>query len=169
MYFCAIDAKHHSYSQLITKLSNLKQNMGYIYIYVARSCSQHLKGFSFNHRLINVSNEKLNASICCERHIIQSVEETHAQLGDAIILSKLDANTGFWQIKLASESALLTTFITPFGHYSFKQLPFGISSAPKIFQRRMSEILNGIKGTVCMMDDVLVFGKDKEEHNKRLN
>ena len=115
---------------------------------------------------ICVDLTKLNASVCRERHILPSVEETLAQLGDAKVFSKLDANSGFWQIKLASESALLTTFITPFGRYCFKRLPFGISSAPKVFQRRMSEILNGIEGTVCMMDDMLVFGKDKEEHNR---
>ena len=111
---------------------------------------------------------KLNASVCRERHILPSVEETLALLGDAKVFSKLDTNSGFWQIKLARESALLTTFITPFGCYCFKQLPFGISSAPEVFQRRMSEILNGTEETVCMMDDVLVFGKDKEEHNRRL-
>ena len=117
---------------------------------------------------ICVDLTKLNANVCQERHILPSVEETLAQLGDAKVFSKLDANSGFWQLKLASESALLTTFITPFGRYCFKRLPFGISSAPKVFQRRMSEILNGIEGVVCMMDDVLVFGKDKEEHNRRL-
>ena len=115
---------------------------------------------------ICVDFTKLNASVCRERHILPSVEETLVQLGDAKVFSKLDANSGFWQLKLASESALLTTFITPFGRYCFKRLPFGISSAPEVFQRRMSEILNGIEGVVCMMDDVLVFGEDKEEHNR---
>ena len=115
---------------------------------------------------ICVDLTKLNASVCRERHILPSAEETLAQLGDTKVFSKLDANSGFWQLKLASESALLTTFITPFGRYCFKRLPFGISSAPEVFQRRMSEILNGIEGVVCMMDDVLVFSKDKEEHNR---
>ena len=100
---------------------------------------------------ICVDLTKLNASICQERHILPSVKETLAQLGDAKVFSKLDANSGFWQLKLASESTLLTTFITPFGHYCFKRLLFGISSAPEVFQRRISEILNGIEGVVCMM------------------
>ena len=97
---------------------------------------------------------KLNASVCRERHILPSVQETLVQLKDAKVFSKLDANSGFWQIKLASESALLTMFITPFGSYCFKRLPFGILSAPEVFQRRMSEILNRIEGAVCMMDDI---------------
>ena len=58
-----------------------------------------------------------------------------------------------------SESALLTTFITPFGRYCFQHLPFGISSAPEHFQRHMQEILEGVQGVVCLMDDVLVIAQ----------
>jgi len=47
-----------------------------------------------------------------ERHIIPSVEQLLAQLGDAQVFSKLDANSGFWQVKLDQASAILTTFIT---------------------------------------------------------
>jgi len=46
------------------------------------------------------------------------------------VFTKLDANAGFWQIKLSEESALYTTFITPFGKFCFKRLPFRITSAP---------------------------------------
>ena len=91
-----------------------------------------------------------------------------AQLSGARVFSKLDANSGFWQIPLAPESALLTTFITPFGRYCFHRLLFGITSAPEHFQRRVSEVLTGIEGVVGMTDDVLVFGKNQEEHNKHL-
>ena len=81
---------------------------------------------------------------------------------------KLDANSSFWQIPLSEESRLLTTFITPFGRYAFNKLPFGISSAPEIFQRCMNRIVQGLEGVVCQMDDILVFGKDEGEHRKRL-
>ena len=73
------------------------------------------------------------------------VDEILAQIQGARIFSKLDANSGFWQIPLAEQSQLLTTFITPFGRYRFKKLPFGISSAPEHFQRRMNQILEGIE------------------------
>ena len=91
-----------------------------------------------------------------------------AQLSEAAVFSKLDANSGFWQIPLDEESHLLTTFITPYGRYAFNKLPFGISSAPEVFQRRMSRILEGLEGVVCQIDDILVFGKDQEEHDRRL-
>ena len=50
-----------------------------------------------------------------ERHILQSVEQILAQIGESTIFSELDADAGFWQIKLSRQSALLTTFITPYG------------------------------------------------------
>ena len=65
-------------------------------------------------------------------------------------------------------SHLLTTFITPFGRYCFNVLPFGITSAPELFQRRISSVLQGLPGVVCMMDDVLIFGKNQGEHNTHL-
>ena len=53
-----------------------------------------------------------------------------AQIGGAQYFSKLDANSGYWQIELGLKSAKLTTFITPFGRFCFNRLPFGITSAP---------------------------------------
>ena len=110
----------------------------------------------------------LNKSVRRERHPLPAVEQSLAQLAGACVFSTLDANSGFWQIPLDRESALLTTFITPFGRYCFHRLPFGITSAPEHFQRRMSEILSDLEGVVCMMDDVLVHGQTSEEHDKRL-
>ena len=111
---------------------------------------------------------KLNQSVQCERHPLPSVDQVLGQLAGANILSKLDTNSDFWQVPLAQESALLTTFITPFGCFCFHRLPFGISSAPEIFQRMMSQMLVGLPGTVCMMDDILVFGATQEEHDDHL-
>ncbi|KAL6490170.1 hypothetical protein MHYP_G00005150 [Metynnis hypsauchen] len=89
-------------------------------------------------------------------------------LAKSTVFSSLDAESGFWQIPLEENSARLTTFITPLGRYCFKRLPFGITSAPEIFQRKMSELLHGHEGTVVYMDDILVFGETQEIHDQRL-
>ena len=106
--------------------------------------------------------------MCRERHILPSVEQVLAQIGNAKVFSKLDANSGFWQIELVPESAKLTTFITPYGRFCFNRLPFGITSAPEHFQHRMSEILQGLNGVVCLVDDILVYGTTQEEHDTHL-
>jgi len=91
---------------------------------------------------ICVDLTKLNRSIYYhEQHILPSIEQILAQLKGAKIFSKLDANSDFWQIKLSAQSALLTTFITPMGRFGFNRLPFGITSAPDYYQKRMSHIL----------------------------
>ena len=66
---------------------------------------------------IYVDLTKLNGSVRRERHILPSVKQTLAQIGGAKYFSKLDANSGYWQIELDPESAKLTTFITPFGRH----------------------------------------------------
>ena len=117
---------------------------------------------------ICVDLTRLNESVCREHHLLPTVEEALAQIGGAKVFSKLDANSGFWQIELSNNSAPFTTFITPFGRFCFKRLPFGITSAPEFFQKKMSELLTGLEGVVCLMDDILVGGKTQQEHNDRL-
>ena len=83
---------------------------------------------------------KLNESILREYHPLPLVDHTLAQLAGATSFSRLDANSGFWQIGLSPESAKLTTFITLFGKFCFNRLPFGISSAPEHFQKRILQV-----------------------------
>ena len=97
-----------------------------------------------------------------------SVDHTLAQLSNAKVFSKIDANSGFWQIELSKQLALLTTFITPFGRYCFNRLPFRISTAPELFQKRMSMALEGLDGVAYLIDDILVHGSMQEEHDRRL-
>ena len=56
----------------------------------------------------------------------------------------------------------------PFGPFCFQRLSFGITSAPEFFQKKMSSILSDLKGVVCMIDDVLVYGSSHKEHDDRL-
>ncbi|XP_064475825.1 uncharacterized protein LOC135389723 [Ornithodoros turicata] len=111
---------------------------------------------------------KLNKAVQRERYTLPTVEQILGQLSGAKVFSKLDATLSFHQVRLEPESEEFTTFITPFGRYCYRRLPFGIASAPEFFQRAMSRIVEGLPGVVCMIDDVLVFGVDKAEHDARL-
>ena len=59
---------------------------------------------------------------------------------------------------LDDESSYLTTFHTPFGRYRWRRLPFGISSAPEVFQRRMHQLIEGLSGIEVVADHFLVIG-----------
>ncbi|XP_046575408.1 uncharacterized protein K02A2.6-like [Haliotis rubra] len=92
---------------------------------------------------IRVDLRQLNLSVSRERHMFPTVDHTLGQLANAKVFTKIDANSGFHQIKLTENSALLTTFITPFGRYCYTRLPFGITSAPEYFQKQVSSLLDG--------------------------
>ncbi|UYV81475.1 K02A2.6-like, partial [Cordylochernes scorpioides] len=117
---------------------------------------------------ICVDLTKLNQYIRRENYPLPATEHILGQLGNTCYFSKLDANSGFWQFGLAKESQKLTTFITPFGRFFFKRIPFGKTSAPEIFQRKMTQLLGKIEGVVCFMDDIVVYGSSLEEHNERV-
>ena len=91
--------------------------------------------------------------------MMPAVDQRLAQLAGAKVFTKLD---GFWQIPLSPESALLTTFVTPFGHFCFHRLPFGITSAPEHFQHHMSETLSRLSGVACLID-VLPYTRTSSE------
>ena len=110
----------------------------------------------------------LNKVIQREHCPLKTVEEVAANLGNVKIFTTLDATSGFYQTKLAEESTWLTTFNTLFGRYKFERLPFGIVSAPEVFQRNLAQTFEDIEGCEVIVDDLLVWGKDEEEHNQRL-
>ncbi|XP_062713235.1 uncharacterized protein K02A2.6-like [Aedes albopictus] len=87
-----------------------------------------------------------------------TLDEILPELGKAKIFSTVDAKKGFWHVELDERSSKLTTFWTPFGRYRWTRLPFGISSAPEIFQMKLQEVIQGLDGVECLADDLLVYG-----------
>ena len=100
----------------------------------------------------------LNKAIKRSHFPLPTIEETVQNIGNARVFSVVDAKDGFWQIKLTDKSSYLTTFNTPFGRYRWLRMPFGINSAPEEFQRRMTELVEGLNGVKVVMDDILIYG-----------
>ena len=70
-------------------------------------------------------------------HPMPTIEEVASRLRGAKVFTSLDVSIGFWHVVLDEESWFCTTFNTPFGRYHWKRMPFGIRSAPEVFQRKM--------------------------------
>ena len=110
----------------------------------------------------------LNRAIKRPKYQMPTLEEILPTLSKAKIFTVLDAKEGFYQVKLDDNSSYLTTFWTPFGRYRYLRMPFGISSAPEEFQRRMHTTLQGLSGVEVIADDILVYGcGDTEEEYQR--
>ena len=100
----------------------------------------------------------LNTAIKRSHYPLRTVEDVTSRLTNAKVFSVLDAKTGFWQVKLSENSSYFTTFNTPFGRFRWLRMPFGISSAPEIWQRKMHEAIEGLQGVEVIADDFLVCG-----------
>nr|XP_054606603.1 uncharacterized protein K02A2.6-like [Nothobranchius furzeri] len=110
----------------------------------------------------------LNKAIKREHFKLPTREEIMAQFAGAKWFSKLDASSGFWQLRLDEESSRLCTFNTPEGRYRFLRLPYGILSAPEVYHKTIHMIFEHIPGVETMMDDIIVWGTTREEHDQRL-
>ena len=110
----------------------------------------------------------LNKAIKRPHYSMPTLEDAVSKMADAKFFSKLDAQSGYWQIKLDEESSYLTTFNSPFGRYRFKRLPFGIISSQDLFQQKMDEIFEGLPGVTPPIDDVIIHGSTRKEHDDRL-
>jgi hypothetical protein len=82
----------------------------------------------------------------------------------------LDLRSGYWQVKMSEESKEKTAFYTPNGLHQFKVMPFGLVSAPSIFQRIMNKALGDLIGKCCLdyIDDIIVFSATYQEHIQNL-
>lgn len=112
---------------------------------------------------------RVNASVLRERHPMPLIDDFLARVGKGMIRSKLDVKDSFLQLELDEESKDVMTFITNRGMFRFKRMPFGLVSAPEVFQRTMDEILVGCDGTWWYIDDIYIEGKDQTEHDARLS
>ena len=85
------------------------------------------------------------------------------------MFSKVDLASAYQQILLKEQSKEYTTINTHRGLYCYNRLPFGVASAPSIFQRTMENILQGIDHVCVYLDDILITGATEEEHIQNLD
>ena len=96
------------------------------------------------------------------------VEDLLATLGGGEKFTKLDMSQAYQQLQLDDESKWYTTINTHKGLFQYNRLPYGISSAPGIFQRNMGNLLQNISYVIVRVDDILVSGAKDGDHLKNL-
>ena len=99
---------------------------------------------------------------------LPTAEEIFSQISGASYFSKLDANSGYWQIKVNEQSSDLLTLGSSSGRYCFNRLPYGIHSASEVFQREVTSIISDTSGSANSQDDFVVWGKTLQKHGERL-
>nr|XP_061834657.1 uncharacterized protein K02A2.6-like [Nerophis lumbriciformis] len=103
-----------------------------------------------------------------DNYPIPKTEDLLAVLGCGQKFTKLDMSQAYQQLRLDEDSKKFTTINTHRGLYQYTRLPYGVSSAPGIFQRTMDGLLQGLPQVVVRVDDILVTGKDDASHLKNL-
>ncbi|XP_059061528.1 uncharacterized protein K02A2.6-like [Achroia grisella] len=91
----------------------------------------------------------LNRVVHRAHYPLPTVTEIAAKLKGARFFSKLDARSGFWMIPIL-------------------RLPYGINCASEVFHAKVRELLEDLVGVDSFVDDIIVWGSDKTQHDERL-
>lgn len=122
-----------------------------------------------NIRLCADYSVTINKQLLVEKYPLPRTDELFTKLHGGIQFSKLDLSQAYNQFRLDESSQMLTCINTHKGLFKYTRLVFGLSSAPAIFQRAMETILSGLDGVLLFLDDILICGRNQNEHLERLH
>ena len=111
---------------------------------------------------------EINKAIVREKFPIPTLNSLVDEMSAATIFSNIYLREAYTQIELSENSKRLTNFISEDGIYRFSRLIYGTNDAGDIFQRCLQSKISDLKGVNCISDDIIVYGKCKEDHNENL-
>ena len=111
----------------------------------------------------------VNQETTPDTYPLPRVEDLFATLSGGESFTKLDLAHAYLQMHLDEDSKKLTTVNTHKGLFQYNRLPFGVSSAPAVFQHTMENLFKNIPGVCVYLDDVLITGKTATEHLNNLS
>jgi hypothetical protein len=118
---------------------------------------------------IVINYKPLNKVLKWIRYPIPNKKDLLDRLANAVIFSKFDMKSGYWQIQIKESDRYKTTFTVPFGQFEWLVMAFGLKNAPSEFQKIMNDIFESYSDFIIVyIDDVLVFSKTRDQHVKHL-
>ncbi|KAG7667409.1 hypothetical protein KSW81_001140 [Nannochloris sp. 'desiccata'] len=117
-----------------------------------------------------VDYRALNKITIKDKFPLPKMDELLNCLEGARYFSKIDLKSAYYQVRVKEEDIPKTAFNTRYGHYEFRVMPFGLTNAPATFQKLMNSIFADSmeKFLVVYLDDILIFSKTAEEHDKHI-
>ena len=103
-------------------------------------------------------------TLAVEQYPLPTPDEIFSTLAGGKLFSKLDLSHVYIQLAVNEALRPYLTINTHQGLCTYNRLPFGVASAPAIFQKMMDTVLQGISGVTCYIDDILVSSKDEESY-----
>ncbi|XP_065075471.1 uncharacterized protein K02A2.6-like [Ochlerotatus camptorhynchus] len=110
----------------------------------------------------------LNNALECDHHPLPHPDDLFAELAGARYFTHLDLSDAYLQVEVEEESRKLLTVNTHRGLFQYNRLPPGVKSAPGAFQRIIDSMVAGIPGVKPYLDDILIAGRTKQEHDRCL-
>ena len=110
-------------------------------------------------------NYKITADqpLTVEQYPLPRPDQPLATLAGGKRFSKLDLSQAYLQVPLDEDSLCYVTVNTYQGVHCYTRLPFGVASAPTLFQKVMDTVLQGIAGVACYIDDIIISAKDERQ------
>ena len=110
----------------------------------------------------------INPVLQSQTYTLPTPEEMFSALANGESYTKLDLARAYKQMKVKEECQPLLTINTHRGLYRYTRLPFGITTAPSLWQRAMAQVLSGIPKVAYYIDDILITGRTRAEHIENL-
>ena len=104
------------------------------------------------------------------KYPLPRIEDYFYQLKEAGIFSKIDLQSGYYQLRVKVVDVSKTSFRTRYGHYEFLVMPFGLTNASAAFMDLMNRVFQPYldQFVVVFIDDILVYSKNAQEHEQHL-